>query len=1021
MSNDAGASWLATTEETTGNNIDFLGGQGWYDNTILAHPFNINEVYVGGVNLWKFEIKQGTVTKKQFLGAEEQDTKSFMSLINFGTAYYDGKIDIGNEPIADFVTVEVRFGPDGNGGHLKQKAHRFTIPVGQGSGVPAADYTYQDYVEVPFQVWDIINNRQLMISFRDQQEDEIFNLLSSNTDNADAVNNSREYIFISSITYNASLPDSAIALNGGHEYKNLYFFWPYLTENAVWDETALPDSKFIIKYEDIEKGLKITSTVSDAYGEFTGANKFFQSTGSSAPQGLHPDHHNIVPILWNTSMNSFQLLVANDGGIYKSDISENPGEEDESWELAGISYNTSQFYAVDKAPGENRYIGGMQDNGSWMTKPGDEGSATAFYRRSNSGDGFGTAWNHRNPAEIITTVYNNDIVKSMDGGASFRQSVNGLTDTGGDKAPFKTEIENLHSDPEVVYTVGISGVWRSEDFADSWQLSSIESPWTLASNMRVRISHANSQIVWAGIAMQETPSSLSLYVSTDDGKTFNSTNNYTDVELGKISGLATHPILDSTAFALFSFAKGPKILRTDNLGVSWYDISGFGTDTISVNGFPDVAIYDLMVMPYDTAILWAGTEIGIFESSNSGASWHILNANMPAASIWDLKIVDKQVVIGTHGRGIWSTTIDELPGQVYIPVITGTTPSLSGDLAFNVNTYSPFDSIHIFVDGVLVAKHNQPSEAGIVEIATNYNTSQSGKVYARAYYRGGPYVSHNFNFATSNYTTVVDSYENDFNVMSSDFFGNGFIEKNEPDFMSRAIHSEHFHIPGAYYQYILKSPIRVRSANALINFQEVVLIEPGDEGALPGTAEFNDYVVVQGSKDGVNWINLVDEYDANSRNDWRESYAIGEAGFHDLYKFRGIDLLKTFAPNDEIIIRFVLVANLKEEGWGWAIDGLKIQTDNVITGVSEELGLGISLYPNPVLGNEMNVSAPENIKTLTVSMYDLNGRITLQKSINLAENTNISIPSDIKDGLYSVVLSAKDLRVSQKILIQRNK
>ena len=42
-------------------------------------------------------------------------------------------------------------------------------------------YKYVDYVEVPFEVWDINNNRQLMVSFREQQEDGEFNLIYQNT------------------------------------------------------------------------------------------------------------------------------------------------------------------------------------------------------------------------------------------------------------------------------------------------------------------------------------------------------------------------------------------------------------------------------------------------------------------------------------------------------------------------------------------------------------------------------------------------------------------------------------------------------------------------------------------------------------------------------------------------------------------------------------------------------------------------------------------------------------------------
>lgn len=1022
ISDNAGATWQLVTEDITGVDADFLGGQGGYDNTIIAHPYNEDMVYVGGVNLWKFTMKPGTVVEeKQFLGAEELNTSSFLDLVNFTAPYYDGRIDPGDETVEDFVSVEIRFGPDGMGGYLKQMAHRFTIPVGEGSGVPASDYYYQDYVEVPFQVWDIKNNRQLMVSFRDQQEDGIFNLILRNTDNADAINNSREYIFMSSIDYNADGPDPGIRVNGGHEFRQLYFIWPVLAEGGTWDEANLPASKFIIFYDIIEKRLKETTSIADAYSEFGGNNSFSQVMGSTNQIGVHPDHHNIVPIIWPEEGQKFQLLVAGDGGIYVSLLSETPGEADNSFNIAGLTYNTSQFYAADKAPNVSQYVGGMQDNGSWMNSGEEEGSATSTYKRAGFGDGFGCAWNHADPLQIITTSQYGKIFKSTNGGTSFSQTGLEIDDIGNGKAPFVSEIENLHSDPNVVFATGTSGVWRSTNFGDNWQLAAISNQWSLGLSIKARISHANSHIIWAGNAMRETPSKVSLHVSTDEGVNFSSVKNYTERELGSLSGLATHPQLDSTAFTLFSFAKGPKILRTDNLGESWYDISGFGTGTSSINGFPDVAVYDLLVMPYDTTIIWAGTEIGIFESTDAGGTWHILNGNMPATSIWDMKIVDKQVVLGTYGRGIWSVTIDELAGQVYLPVIISSLTSLAGELLINVTMKSAFDSTYIYIDGTLINKLLQPATPGIISLETNYFASNTGQVYLRSFYRGVPYVSHRFNFELLDYNAAVDSYENDFTSIGNDFYGNGFTERAYSNFNGRAIHSDHNYLKNAYYQYILKSPIRVSSSDALINFLEVVIIEPGMEGSIPGTTDFNDYVVVQGSLDGITWLNLLDEYDASETSDWESVYIINDPGSKDLFKFRSINLLDTFEANDEILIRFLLVANSVNEGWGWAIDNLRIQTDNVITGIdSEILSARFSVYPNPVAKNSVTIIQKNSNEQGMVSLFNINGQLVLTQPLSMSDKTQIELPEVLKNGIYSFIITWGTKSETHKVIIQRN-
>ena len=96
---------------------------------------------------------------------------------------------------------------------------------------------------------------------------------------------------------------------------------------------------------------------------------------------------------------------------------------------------------------------------------------------------------------------------------------------------------------------------------------------------------------------------------------------------------------------------------------SWSDISGFPSGWgvgVSASGFPNVAVTSLAVMPYDTDVIWAGTDIGIVETTDRGASWNLVT-NFPHVSVWDMKVRDQgEVVLATHGRGIWTATIPDL-------------------------------------------------------------------------------------------------------------------------------------------------------------------------------------------------------------------------------------------------------------------------------------------------------------------------------------------------------------------------
>lgn len=1002
VSSDAGANWNQLTD--TDGVPNFLGDQGWYDHTILAHPFDEDIVYVGGVNMFKFTMEEGEETSDAQV-TNVEDGVDFMDLVNFSADANGGTISIGESASA---SVEIRFGSG-----IGQKAHRFTVNK-QAAGVPDAEYEFQDYVDVPFEVWDIDNNVQLMAAFRDQQEDGKFNLIESFTDGDDGTNHSREYLFVSAVEYDETTPNSNMSVDGGHVFENMFFIWPVLAEGSTWDAENLPTSEFVINWGTILRKIMNAENVTDAYGQFGGKNSFSQTQGATSTEGVHPDNHNLVPIITDVNNKEFQLVLTNDGGLYKSNVGTNPGFNDGDWTFSGTGYNTTQFYAIDKMPGENRYIGGAQDNGTWMTPAGVEGSATAKYGRANGGDGFGVAWHHTNPDMLLSCVYYNSIEKSSDGGATFTNSTTGLTGVGDNaQSPFNTKIENLDSDPDVIYTVGASGVFKSTDFADNWALTSISEKWTLRSFLDVKISKANNNIVWAGGAMTDIES---LHVSSDAGGSFSATTNFDDVTLGQISGLATHPTEDSTAYALFSFAKGPKILKTEDLGKTWVDISGFGTGSTSTTGFPDVAVYDLCVLPHETSTIWVGTEIGLFESTDDGASWHILDADLPAVSVWELKQVDDQIIVGTHGRGIFSTTIAELPEQGYNPEISLVSSSIDEGAIVNITLPSASSSLELYIEGELVHSDQDSRSAGDYEFVTTTTLAKNSEIYARSYFDGLPYVSRISTGSPVEYNDAVESYVNDFESSSSDFYGFGFEISSDAGLGGKSINIPGGYKAGANYTYLLKTPIIV-SADAETNkieFSEIVVVEPD-----------NDYVVVEGSKDGATWLPLVDSYDASADADWETLFNDGANPVAANAKERSIVLTNTFDAGDEILIRFRLSSNGSINGWGWSIDNLKIQS--VVLSSPKTLELSSMVYPNPInKGSMMNIQLEEpNAGKINVAMRNISGQLVYSSAFDLISGQSqiqFQVPDHLKSGAYFVRLwnNTANSGETHKILINNN-
>ena len=95
------------------------------------------------------------------------------------------------------------------------------------------------------------------------------------------------------------------------------------------------------------------------------------------------------------------------------------------------------------------------------------------------------------------------------------------------------------------------------------------------------------------------------------------------------------------------------VFKTDDLGKSWKNISSNLPDSPVSVIYEDLENFDL---------LFAGTDKGVFFSYNRGKEWISLKNNMPPVPVKDLLIHprEKDLIIGTYGRGVWITNISPL-------------------------------------------------------------------------------------------------------------------------------------------------------------------------------------------------------------------------------------------------------------------------------------------------------------------------------------------------------------------------
>ena len=221
-----------------------------------------------------------------------------------------------------------------------------------------------------------------------------------------------------------------------------------------------------------------------------------------------------------------------------------------------------------------------------------------------------------------------------------------------------------HRDPHVLY-FGRQRVFRTADGGRHWDVISPdlsrEAPGAPANLDPVTAAHDLGTGPRRGVVYALAPSRLAdgeLWAGTDDGliwRTRDDGGHWQDVTPAALTPWSKVGILDPSHFdadTVYAAVdrhrledRRPYIYRTHDGGKSWQLI----VDGIAPDHFVNAVRED----PVRRGLLYAATELGMYVSFDDGDHWQPLQLNLPPTSVRDIDVHGDDVVIGTHGRGIW--------------------------------------------------------------------------------------------------------------------------------------------------------------------------------------------------------------------------------------------------------------------------------------------------------------------------------------------------------------------------------
>ncbi len=383
--------------------------------------------------------------------------------------------------------------------------------------------------------------------------------------------------------------------------------------------------------------------------------------GEEGPENIaptiHVDHHAV----WIDPEDSDHIWLGNDGGLA---VSYDFGATWDFYENLPIA----QFYAVgvDMEQPYNIY-GGLQDNGS-VKFP-----SNSIYGQITRDDmdwvGGGDGMYNLPDPENSRWLYN----ESQFGWAVRTDQLHGTrtriqpSPDGEDKEyrfHWTTPIEISPHNTKIIY-MGSQYLMRSLDQGDSWQeispdLSGADSEKLDGNIEFCLISTISESPLQAGV----------IWVGTDDGRvqvTRNHGGDWTDVTANLARAGAPAEFYVSRVFAshhepgrAYAVKTGfqrddfrPFVFRTDDFGQTWTNISG---------DLPEGIIYVIAEDHRHPDLLFVGRDFDVRVTIDGGLKWVSMQNNIPTNSVHDLLIHprDNDLVVGTHGRGIWVTDITPL-------------------------------------------------------------------------------------------------------------------------------------------------------------------------------------------------------------------------------------------------------------------------------------------------------------------------------------------------------------------------
>ncbi len=396
---------------------------------------------------------------------------------------------------------------------------------------------------------------------------------------------------------------------------------------------------------------------------------------AGGPEGpanyAHADHHSITFHPTNPNIVYFGC----DGGIF---VSTDAGE---TFDGRNGGYQTIQIYngfaTAETTP--NVALAGLQDNGTLKYE------GTLSWNKTFGGDGGWCSIDPTNENILYEEYVYLAMSKSTDGGNSWFGITSGLA-TGSSNANFIAPFAISPSNPNILYA-GAKVVYKTTNGGNSWSATNGGLIFNGTNVACIGVSYRNPDTLIAGTGV--LGGTFQIFRTTDGGTGW---TNVTGALPGRYpTDISFDPNTSLIAYLTYSGFGTSHVFKTTDAGLTWADIS---------TNLPDIPTQSVVVDPLLPGHLYVGTDLGVYRSTNGGASWVVFDTGMPPAMVLDLAIsnVNRSLRAATFGNGVYERELTA-PGVFDNRALSLSSPSNGTEILVN-STVSPISAVYKSVGGL---------------------------------------------------------------------------------------------------------------------------------------------------------------------------------------------------------------------------------------------------------------------------------------------------------------------------------